>query len=291
MLSSKIKIGIITYHKLPDLHPGDQEFTSFLDPNLFEVYPIVWTNPVHLPEMDLLIFRSCWDYHTQIADFQVFLDEIEALKIPTWNPLPIIKRNLHKFYLEDLSQAGIPILPTVFLKKGEPVDIQSLMKDRAWEKAVIKPAVSAGSTHTFLIGQSIAENELEKIYNLLINNDLLLQKFISEITTLGEVSLIFLADGFQYSILKRPQAGDFRVQQEFGGSADLLMLDEEIIAQARKVLDTFTNDFLFARVDGVILNDTFYLMELEMIEPYLFNFCHPQASEHLANSLLKKLNN
>jgi hypothetical protein len=288
---SKTKIGIITFDKYPDLHPSDQDFVRFLDAQLFEIQPIVWTNPPELSQIDVLVFRSCWDYHTQLVDFQAFINKIAELKIPIWNPLADIRRNLHKFYLQDLAQKGVPILPTIFLKSGELVDTQSLMKEQNWQKAVIKPAVSASSTHTYLIDENTPEIDFEKIAKLLINNDLLLQKFIPEIATIGEVSIIFFANGFQYNILKKPQTGDFRVQQEFGGSAILVDLPSQIVNQARFVLDNFTQNFLFARVDGIILNEVFYLMELELIEPYLFTNLHPQASQNLAQSLVLKLSN
>jgi glutathione synthase/RimK-type ligase-like ATP-grasp enzyme len=290
MKNSKTKIGIITFDKYPDLHPSDQDFTRFLPTDLVEIYPIVWTNPIGLAQMEALIFRSCWDYHTQLADFQEFIEKIAVLKIPIWNPLADIRRNLHKFYLQDLAQAGIPILPTLFLKNGESIAIQLLMKNQNWQKAVVKPAVSASSTHTYLIDQNTPEIVFEQIANLLITNDLLVQKFIPEIATLGEVSIIFFANGFQYNILKKPKMGDFRVQQEYGGSAVLSHLPSPIIKQARQVLDHFTQNFLFARVDGIILADVFHLMELELIEPYLFTDLHPQASQNLAQSVVLKLN-
>ncbi|MCU0447768.1 MAG: hypothetical protein MUE85_22950 [Microscillaceae bacterium] len=286
----KTKIGIVTYHKYPDLHPEDRALAGFLDTSLFEICPIVWTNPHNLAEIDALIFRSCWDYHTQLPNFQLFLDAIATLQIPTWNPLPVIRRNLHKFYLQELANQNIPILPTVFLAKGKAVDIEAMMANQTWQRAVIKPAVSASSNNTFLIDKGATPNTLQNITNLLQENDLLLQKFIPEIATVGEVSIIFFANGFQYNILKKPKTGDFRVQQEFGGSADWVELPQFIVNQARRVLDIFAPDYLFARVDGIICNEVFYLMELEMIEPYLFTNCHPQASENLAKSIVLKLN-
>jgi hypothetical protein len=42
-------------------------------------------------------------------------------------------------------------------------------------------------------------------------------------------------------------------------------------------------------VDGVWIEGIFYLMELELIEPYLFLFTHSQAIENYKEAIKKKL--
>ena len=46
----------------------------------------------------------------------------------------------------------------------------------------------------------------------------LLQRFVPESQSRGEISLVFLSGRFSHAVLKRPRAGDFRVQMDFGGS-------------------------------------------------------------------------
>lgn len=38
----------------------------------------------------------------------------------------------------------------------------------------------------------------------------------------------------------------------------------------QKLVNEFASESLYVRVDGVIIDGLFHLMELEMIEPYLF---------------------
>ncbi len=49
----------------------------------------------------------------------------------------------------------------------------------------------------------------------------LVQPFQPEIQTEGEWSLIFIDGEYSHAVLKRPAAGDYRVQNDFGGSAEL----------------------------------------------------------------------
>ena len=43
----------------------------------------------------------------------------------------------------------------------------------------------------------------------------------------------------------------------------------------------------YARVDGIISNGTFVLMELELIEPYLFLNCHELGFDNYYQGLLQ----
>lgn len=62
------------------------------------------------------------------------------------------------------------------------------------------------------------------------------------------------------------------MQPRYGGEQGAAQVEAEIIAQGRKILDAVPYDdrLLYARVDGVIRGGEFLLMELELIEPYLF---------------------
>jgi len=48
---------------------------------------------------------------------------------------------------------------------------------------------------------------------------ILIQQFIPEIQMNGEISFAYIDGAFSHAVLKRPAPGDFRVQQEHGGSA------------------------------------------------------------------------
>ena len=61
------------------------------------------------------------------------------------------------------------------------------------------------------------------------------------------------------------------------------------MSQARAALEPVTEPWLYARVDGCIVDGRFVLMELEMLEPDLFFNLAPEAAPRFANSLEAKV--
>ena len=85
-------------------------------------------------------------------------------------------------------------------------------------------------------------------------------------------------------LLKKPKPGDFRVQNDFGGTAQLADPPSHVLASAIRALQSVTPT-LYARVDGVVDEGQFRLMELELIEPALFLADHPEAAERFAEAI------
>src|SRR5690606_11631898 len=105
-------------------------------------------------------------------------------------------------------------IPTLFSPAADPVRY-GVLRSRGWDTVVIKPAVSAGSflTSTY---ESDALTE-DSLHTMLSQGDWLIQPYLPEITTQGELSLIFFNGIFSHAVQKKPKAGDFRVQRQFGG--------------------------------------------------------------------------
>jgi glutathione synthase/RimK-type ligase-like ATP-grasp enzyme len=188
--------------------------------------------------------------------------------------------------LQDLEQQKIRIPQTVWLKKGTSVDLSDLLKQHQWSKAVIKPAVSATAHNTFLASAEEAKDHQLKFNALLQENDFLVQCFVPEVQSAGEWSLIFFNKNFSHGILKKPKEKDFRVQNDFGGSVHIEEVPHYAIEQAEKILNLVSEPLLYTRVDGIISNNEFVLMELELIEPVLFLEHHPRAAAAFVNAIL-----
>jgi glutathione synthase/RimK-type ligase-like ATP-grasp enzyme len=99
---------------------------------------------------------------------------------------------------------------------------------------------------------------------------LLLQEFMPQIQTLGETSFIFFNKKFSHCVNKKPVEGDFRVQSQFGGKYNLVQPSQELIEKAQKITETFPENLLYARVDGIVIDNDLYVMEMECIEPDLY---------------------
>lgn len=286
----QMKLALATCSKQPDLHESDIPLIALFKEYNIEAKAAIWNDPdIDWRNYDAVLIRSVWDYHLYETDFTQWLEALVENGIYVLNPVNTILKNNHKFYLQQLEQSGINIIPTVFVPGTESFRIPAIVASE-WNKAVIKPAVSAGSylTKVFTVSEADA---IEKEYSTIARErDLLIQPFLPEVISNGELSLLYFNRQFSHAVLKTPKQGDFRVQQEFGGHTVAYTPSAETLEAAGNILQKIPGELLYARVDGVILNGRFALMELELIEPYLF-FGYKQGAIQLfvkeASAMLK----
>ena len=288
-----MQIAILTCEKLPNLLETDQKIISELAKHKIVAKAVIWDNKnINWKDFDLLIFRSTWDYFEKQTEFDIWLEEIKKLKIPTLNSLETISKNKHKFYLQEIQKQGFKIIPTVFIEKTNSLNIKKIIPPN-WKMAVIKPAYSGGSYQTQLF--KISEmDEVNQLYlPLAAEKELLLQEFMPEIETLGETSFIFFNKKFSHAVNKKPVEGEFRIQVQFGGKYTLVSPSEILVQKAQDIVNTFSEDLLYARVDGIVIENDLYLMEIECLEPDLYFNLAEDSLDKFVNSILDliKINN
>src|SRR6266568_3199654 len=126
--------------------------------------PAVWDSPdVCWEEFQGVVVRSCWDYHHRLEEFLGWVVRLERAGIPVWNPPAVLRWNSHKGYLRDLAARGVPIVPTRWLGRGEPVDLPMLLEDAGWRDAVMKPAVSASASGTWRTSTEAAAGDQARL--------------------------------------------------------------------------------------------------------------------------------
>lgn len=282
-----MKIGILTCARLPELLESDQKLIPLFAKENIVAKAVVWDDKsVDWTEFDYLIFRNTWDYYQKEEAFNSWLDKIELLGIKTFNPISVIQKNKHKFYLKELGKKGISILPTIFLEKNSTSNLHDLIPE-SWEKMVIKPAFSAGSYLTKLIDRSELKSIQTEFKEHFATKDFLLQEFCPEINELGETSFIFFDGKFSHAVNKKPVENDFRVQIQYGGKYTLIQPNEDLLLQAELVLSKIPEKLLYARVDGIVIENKLHLMEIELIEPDLYFDLAEGARERFIASFLK----
>ena len=282
-----MKIGILTCARLPELLESDQKLIPLFAKENIAAKAVIWDDEsVDWTEFDYLIFRNTWDYYQKEIAFNLWLDKIESLGIKTLNPISIIQKNKHKFYLKELENQGISILPTIFLEKNSTSNLQTLIPE-SWEKIVIKPAFSAGSYLTKLIDRSELESIQTEFKEHLETKDFLLQEFRQEIKELGETSFIFFNGKFSHAVNKKPIENDFRVQIQYGGKYSLIQPNADLLLQAELVLSKIPEKLLYARVDGIVIENKLHLMEIELIEPDLYFDLADGARERFVEAFLR----
>jgi hypothetical protein len=235
--------------------------------------------------------RSCWDYHVDPNKFITWLRHLEHLQIPLWNPAPILQWNLHKTYLRELQTQGVVIPPTCWLTRGCTAELATILTDHGWKEAVIKPAISASAYHTWRTTREKARQDQLRFAALLQHSDVLVQQFMDPIVRYGEWSFVFIQKQYSHGVLKKAKPGDFRVQDDFGGTVEVVTPRLALIEQAQQIIHCIKDPLLFARVDGIERDGELVLMELEVIEPFLFLQSNPHAIERFARAVLTILPN
>ena len=234
------------------------------------------------------VFRTTWDYYERFAEFRRWLDRVSSLT-RLINPLATVIWNADKHYLADLEAAGVPIVPTVFLEQGSALDLVARLAALGWSEAVIKPCVSGGARHTYRFTCETAANVEPVVRQVLAEESFLLQPFEPYVLASGEDSLMVLDGVYSHAIRKLPKPGDFRVQDDHGGTVRPRQPDDEQIALAVRAAAA-AGDPAYARVDLVRGRaGGWAVMELELIEPELWLRCHPPAAELFAAAIANQL--
>lgn len=249
-----------------------------------------WDNPTYeWQETKSVLFRTIWDYFERFDEFWEWLEQVKT-KTRLINSYELIKWNIDKHYLKDLSSWGIETVPTYFADKGCNMKLHEIAKRNQWKDLVIKPAISASAFKTYkILANEIQANE--KLFNSLVQErNMLVQPYFETITQLGEASLMVFDGKFTHAILKKAQPGDFRVQDDFGGTVHNYIPTKAEINFAEKVFETCKTKPVYGRVDIVWDNDkNFYLSELEIIEPELWIRNYPKCAERIAEAVDKIL--
>lgn len=281
-----MKIGFATYAEEPGGTADDLLAAEPLRRRGIEPVPVVWGDPAApLEGLAAVVIRSCWDYHLETEAFLAWLDGVAARGIRVFNSPRVIRWNLDKRYLADLGDAGVAVPRTVFLPKGGAADLRRLLLERSFDEAVVKPVVSLGAYQTWRTSLERAEADQEAFAALLAERDVMVQPLLRQVMSEGELSLLFFGGRFSHAVLKRPQAGDFRVQSHFGGSSEPAEAHPGLVAQAAAVVAACPEPLLYARVDGVSQGGQLVLMELEAIDPFLFLGADPAAPERFAAAI------
>ena len=284
----RMRIAFVTYKDEPLLFEDDQLIADYLESKNIKVSPIPWDDEtIDWTLFDAVVIRSTWDYIHRAAEFNIWLEKLKALEVKVLNPISVIQWNQHKSYFVDFSEKGILVPSFQYCPAKSKFELSSIIKENGWDKAVVKPAVSAGSFNTWVVEDDNLVSSQQHFTELLQTNDMIVQEFVKEVLTEGEWSLLFFNKKFSHAIIKKPKDGDFRVQAKFGGSADPIVADTRIIEQAATILNLIDESLLYARVDGLVLKGDFYLMELELIEPVLFVEKDVHACEKFHEALLE----
>jgi glutathione synthase/RimK-type ligase-like ATP-grasp enzyme len=264
----------------------DAILTSALEEHGLRVIRKSWSdNSFDWSTAHYVVFRTTWDYFDRFAEFEVWLNAT-AEKTQFINSINLLKWNLDKHYFRDLLQAGVNTVETYYFKKGTSQLLSNLFVELKLNEAVLKPTISGSARHTYRLNLANVAKHNDIFSELIQHEDMMLQPFQYDIINKGEVAFMLMNGIFTHAVLKKSKPGDFRVQDDFGGTLHDYTPTSEEIAFAEKAVAACSEKPLYARVD--IINDNngqLAVMELEIIEPELWFRRNPLSANFLASAI------
>jgi Prokaryotic glutathione synthetase, ATP-grasp domain len=250
------RIALATSSDFPEGAGGEGLLTkALIERDLWPEWA-VWNDPtVDWPGFDLVVIRSTWDYWRSVDAFRAWVRQ-PAVATRLVNPPNLVLPNLHKGYLTDLG-------------------------------SLVKPAVGAGGVATV---RDAGQADLDAL--TLAGSppvDAVVQPYLADVERRGETSVILIGGEATHAVRKLPADGDFRIHEHWGGWAEPIALADDDLAVARAALATLAVVPAYARVDLLYDGGRPLVVELELVEPYLWFEVVPEAAELLARKLLARL--
>lgn len=293
-------ITILTCKEFFSQEGTDLDITTILDERTllqealekrgYKVTCVPWSDPDYdWSQTRAVVFRSIWDYFERYDEFIGWLNIVKD-HTQLINPKSLIDWNIDKHYLADLEEKGIDIVPTAFVDTGKYRSIDKVCNEKGWGNVVIKPAIAGSAFHTYKVKKEERDSFETLFKDLVSERDMLIQPFQETIIALGEASLMIFNGKYTHAILKKAKKGDYRVQENFGGSVHDYTPTPEEISFAENVFKMCDPMPAYGRVDIVWGTDgTILLGELEIIEPELWIRNRPDTAENFVEGIVHYL--
>ncbi len=237
----------------------------------------------------MTVLRSTWNYPLRPEDFLSWLEGVAAVS-ELWNPLPVVRWNLHKGYLLELQAGGVPVTPTEIVEHGASRRLVDVKSERGWDDVVVKPAVSANSMNTIRVAGADLDRGEAHLRALSARADVLVQPYLKSVEEHGERSVIWIDGEWTHAIRKNPR---FVGRGEAVSKSALAIgaAEADLAAQALDfVRGSLAQPLLYARVDMAPGRDGLpVVMELELVEPSLYFLQSERALARFVLAIRKRL--
>ena len=245
------------------------------------VEPRLWTDPGDLGGFDVVLPLVAWGYQSDPGRWFGLLDQLDRGGQCIINPISVLRWNTDKAYLEELTEAAVPTVPTRLVPT---LDAQALAAARQdfGPDLVVKPPISASAYGTHRLGSS------DPVPTEAAGQPMMVQPFLRSVMDEGEYSLIYFDGVFSHAVVKRAKSGDYRVQPHLGGTELPCEPPAGSRATAEAALAAAPEMPAYARVDLIRLNDgKLAVIELELIEPSLWLQHAPDGGASFADAVAR----
>jgi O-ureido-D-serine cyclo-ligase len=264
-----------------------------------------WDDPaVDWGSFDKAVLRSTWDYVDRIEEF---LDWTERCSEQTrlLNPPAVVRWNIDKHYLAELSHSGVAVVPTRFVAPGTDPRIEldrflaggqgacTVGACSDFPQFVVKPAIGAGSRDAARYLRGERDKAVVHLDRLLAGGrSAMLQPYLDRVDEHGETAVVYIGGRYSHAFRKGPllRLGDDLVSGLF--APEQITPREPDAAELRVAAAAFGPiagaSPLYARID-LIRNPQGepVVLELELTEPSLYFVHAPDAANRFADALLE----
>lgn len=248
----------------------------------YELIDVDWADETeNWSRFDAAIIGTTWDYWDRPDQFVRTLERIGS-RTRLFNDPDLVKWNSHKGYLRELEDKGARMIPTLWLDQVDAAAFTAAFAQLQTEDLVFKRQIGAGADGQFRLAPADTLPPMP--------HPMMVQPFLSAIQDEGEYSFIFIDGAFSHALIKQATTGDYRIQSTYGGYETAISPNPDDLDCARTVLGLLDDTPLYARVDMVRGADgQLLLMELELIEPYLYPLEGPQLGTLMAQAVKARL--
>ena len=269
------KVGIVSCDKWIDKLEEDNNLKNALINLGIDAKIISWQQPLE-EKHDLLVLKSVWGYQNYYKEFKNWLLYVKNNNIPLANGVDMVLNNIMKdIQFNILEKNNVDFIDTIFIDQSKLLNknIFDMLDDKSY---VFKPTISGSGENTYLVTNSndksipntIQKEDIVKIYNKMLDDNsdckIMIQPFISEINN-GEYSCIFIDGELTHTMLRFPNI--------FHEKRRPYLVDDvpDSIIQLARVVERIKdfNNYLYMRVDMVLVNGKAKIMEVELADPDL----------------------
>ncbi|MGW2385760.1 ATP-grasp domain-containing protein [Streptomyces sp. NPDC001658] len=255
-----------------------------------EADAVVWDDPgVDWGGYDLAVLRSTWDYSWRAAEFLAWAERC-AKVTRLANPVDVVRWNTDKRYLGELAAAGVPVVPTRYLAPGDPVGPADLPDDHEY---VVKPTSGAGARYAARYTPEQHDSAVRHLERMRAEGlTAMVQPYMRGIDAGGERAVQFCGGRLLHASRKRavlaPGTAFDADKVAHPGLEPWTPTPAELsVAERALAAVPGTPELLYARVDLVDGEDGLpRVMELELVEPNLFLFLHPDSVARVVEAVL-----
>jgi glutathione synthase/RimK-type ligase-like ATP-grasp enzyme len=278
-------IVLATCAAWPELSASDQCLAAALRARGCDVGAASWNDRFEpFADARAVVVRSTWDYHQAPDAYRDWLGRLDPRR--TFNSPDLIRWNLSKAHVLDLGRRGA-LVPRSMAVAAEPLAVAAALEALRLDEAVIKPLVGASGFGVERVTRGAEAAALDRARASKTMDRVLVQEFLPGIVQ-GELSGVFFDGAFSHGLRRLAAPGEFRINWQYGGRMDAAALRPELVEQMQRVVGLLPERALYARVDGVVLDGRFALMEVEVNEPALGLDLVPGSPERFAEALLAR---